>query len=672
MGAVTWSETLEGFVSKDKRDFNQALRDGKRNDRKISAHLRLEVQDVDRFVEGAPMSAKVTRKSIVKCAELNGDLEVLWGVFELFVPGTAPADHLHLRMRYRLNLRDQLGEKLALRGFKVVENDPGYDSWCDTSTLFVRIYRGEWNGSDRAGDREQPDPRYLDPTQLEDEESLAAQDDSLVATAVMQISVAAFLRELLTFSGSGESRSARRRDILRYGRAFGEGLVKAYWGAPVSDGCASFPIDHERSQWRPRPREGEPEPVIGRDRAMEMKDKDGADRVRYALQRSVFEFRVPDLAFPLNLQHVEVKKGGKGPSPDEPGEKGPVLLVHGAGVRAEMFYGQPEGETVVDYLLREGYDVWCENWRGSIDVPNNSYTLDRVAAFDHPAAVEKLLDQLEKEGRRKPLRALVHCQGSVSFVAAAVAGYLQGLGLTRVVSTAISLFFDVPYGTFVKQRSMMPIVSVFGTGADPQWGIRAPTPSGAALARVARASQQTLPGWQSRAPSLLGGALKRVGRMMQTTIPGERPCRNPACQIANYIYGEGPDVLLRHANISEGVHEWCSRELGYSPFSLIGQVAESCRYGRLWSAERVRDDAPVNYVAQPPKCDEMRFTFLGAGEDRMFLPSGQKRTAAFFQECGFAEEDARYRSVGDYGHMDVYWGVNAPRDVFPKIGAALQ
>ena len=26
-----------------------------------------------------------------------------------------------------------------LEGFKLVENDPGYDSWSDTTTLFVRI-----------------------------------------------------------------------------------------------------------------------------------------------------------------------------------------------------------------------------------------------------------------------------------------------------------------------------------------------------------------------------------------------------------------------------------------------------------------------------------------------------------------------------------------------------
>src|SRR5947209_16906293 len=136
MGAVTWSERLDGFLSQDERDFNQALREGKANGRKISARLKLEVEDIERFMSSAPMRARVTDRSVVSCDALGGDLEVRWGVFELFVPGTAPADHLHLRMRYRLNLRDELGERLALRGFKVVENDPGYDSWCDTSTLF--------------------------------------------------------------------------------------------------------------------------------------------------------------------------------------------------------------------------------------------------------------------------------------------------------------------------------------------------------------------------------------------------------------------------------------------------------------------------------------------------------------------------------------------------------
>ena len=86
-----------------------------------------------------------------------------------------------------------------------------------------------------------------------------------------------------------------------------------------------------------------------------------------------------------NVIHV-VRTGGA-PSPT----RGPVLLVHGAGVRANIFRA-PVEVTLVDALLDDGFDVWLENWRASIDFRPNQWTLDQAAVFDHPAAVRTVLD----------------------------------------------------------------------------------------------------------------------------------------------------------------------------------------------------------------------------------------------------------------------------------------
>lgn len=72
--------------------------------------------------------------------------------------------------------------------------------------------------------------------------------------------------------------------------------------------------------------------------------------------------------------------------------KGPVLLVHGAGVRANIFR-PPVETTFVDALLAHGYDVWLENWRASIDLPPTQWTLDQAALYDHPSAVRKVLEE---------------------------------------------------------------------------------------------------------------------------------------------------------------------------------------------------------------------------------------------------------------------------------------
>ena len=61
----------------------------------------------------------------------------------------------------------------------------------------------------------------------------------------------------------------------------------------------------------------------------------------------------------LNLHHV---------TGERPATRGPVVLVHGAGVRANIF--RPPGQTtLVDMLVDDGWDVWLENWRASIDLP---------------------------------------------------------------------------------------------------------------------------------------------------------------------------------------------------------------------------------------------------------------------------------------------------------------
>ncbi len=97
--------------------------------------------------------------------------------------------------------------------------------------------------------------------------------------------------------------------------------------------------------------------------------------------------------------------------------KGPVLLVHGAGVRANIFRA-PSGRNLVDLLVDGGWDVWLENWRASIEIPHNHWTLDQAAVYDHPQAVQTVCAQTGAD----EIKAVIHCQGSTSFMMSALAG----------------------------------------------------------------------------------------------------------------------------------------------------------------------------------------------------------------------------------------------------------
>src|SRR5690606_37061965 len=134
-------------------------------------------------------------------------------------------------------------------------------------------------------------------------------------------------------------------------------------------------------------------------------------------------FRTPD-GLQLNFKHLPPATGST--------DRGPVLLVHGSGVRANLFC-PPSIITLPAMLSAEGFDVWMLNWRASIDVQPTEYTFDDAAAQDFPTATREILDRTG----RSTLKAVVHCQGSHAFMMSMTAGLLPEY--TRVVANSTAL-----------------------------------------------------------------------------------------------------------------------------------------------------------------------------------------------------------------------------------------
>jgi hypothetical protein len=605
---VKWSETFTGRLAFGRTDFNQAMLPT--HGEPVTAGLTVVIRDLARFLaaqadggirDAEALPAAVTH-GYIRCDAFGGELLVRDGTFQAFVPAgqSEPRDALHLRMRYDLQLSGPAGRTYVLEGFKLVENDPGYDSWSDATTLFVRIRR----------------------------------DDEPVAAGVLQISPLAFVRELMTFRGSGPTRRARLGAVARYQRYFATCMARTYMGPPARGSRPSFPVDRPAPPWQPPP---EPE----------FQHLPGT-----RLARAIVEFAVPDLDFALNLHRLRLlDDDDRLITPT----LGPVLLVPGSGVRAEMYYGQPVGPSCAEYLLGLGYDVWVENWRASIDLPPNDYTLDHAAMHDHPLAVQRILgvcaaaaergDSPPAGAKGEPvtLKAVVHCQGSISFMMAVVAGWIDPR-VTHIVSSAVSLFIDVTESTWLKQRLAMPLVARTFSGLDAQWGIRPTTPTA----------------------GLFAAAAKRM----------ERPCGNPTCQVANFMYGSGWDVLFRHVDdhgnpwVTDAVHEWSGRELGYTPLSLIAQVAESSRHGYIVSSPTPPPGTPAAYLATPPQT-RAQVTFIAGDHNNMFRWQGQHRAARFFDESA-GEGQADFVVLPGFGHLDTFWARDAPRVAFPVIKAGLE
>ncbi len=324
----------------------------------------------------------------------------------------------------------------------------------------------------------------------------------------------------------------------------------------------------------------------------------------------------------LNLVNV------RGASP--PTRKEPVILVHGAGVRGNIFRA-PVQRTVVDALVDEGYDVWLENWRASIDVPANEWTLDQAALYDHPPAVQAVL----ADTGATTAKAIIHCQGSTSFAMSAAAGLVPEV--STIISNAVSFHPVVPWWSRLKARFATPVVGRVMDYLDPG------------------AADHPADGW-ARALTLAVRAT-------------HHECRNTACKLVSFTYGSGFPALWRHENLNDVTHDqFIPREFGKVPVSFFRQMARCIRKGRLVSYEAF-PELPADYTAQPVQTDA-RFVLFTGSKNQCFLPRSQEATYRWLD----AQSPGRHglHVLGDYSHLDMFMGERAADDVFPTMLCELE
>jgi hypothetical protein len=531
-----------------------------------SFRIQVSVADAERFFDEPEHLATCT--GTLRCDALGGRLAIEEGTFNLLEEAGGPRRR---RMRYRLFARAGDGRQFTLSGFKHVEDDWFRDTWADTTTLFTTIYPGRVDAAAEDGAR-------------------------ALAMGILRVSFVGFMRLMVGMRG-------RPRDKGCFLAFFAKSLLTVYLGPRSQTGDPDFPARHPGAERWQGERPGQWHDCPGRPR----------------LRRRILGVSTAD-GRELTVHNIR----GREPT------AGPVLLAHGTGTRAEIFYGAPIPRTIVDALVEAGFDVWVANWRGSIDLPACDYTLDEVARFDHPALIATVL----RETGAETLKALVHCQGSTSFALAAAGGLVPQV--TDAVSTSVSYHVDVPRLSKARMRFLLPLLKPGYPGFDPQWGIRPTALRARLLAAYARCVR--------------------------------RECHEPVCQVANYVYGAGGNVLWDHANLDEPTHEWIAREFGWVPTSFFGQMARCARVGHLVAADG-SDELPQDAVLTPP-LNLPRWTLIAGTANRCFLPRSQERTFAWLERL----EPGRHRLelVPRYTHLDLFFGREAARDVFGHVVRALQ
>ena len=159
---------------------------------------------------GGPASTG-TASGFVDADVLGGRVPVDRGWFHLFVQ---PGDGADRRMVYRLWITPDSGAPFTVLGVKEVRDDPGFDLWDDTTTLYVQLLTGHVPPPDD-GERGQLHPLG---------------DDLIAGAGVLRIKPLDFAKQMTTFRASGDDGAAA---IGAFGSLFLGQLWDAYAGLAV-------------------------------------------------------------------------------------------------------------------------------------------------------------------------------------------------------------------------------------------------------------------------------------------------------------------------------------------------------------------------------------------------------------------------------------------------------
>ncbi len=194
--SLSFSETMRGFVTRGEEDHVVGASDKNRRS-ELAVDLTIDIDNVDQFIEQADHEGTAAGK--VRAPAYGGECPIERGTFNLFVD----ADSGRKLMKYRLFFRDNNNAAKTLFGYKDVHDDPGFDLWSDTTTLYTRVLDG-----------------HVDET---------GEDTAVIeAAGIIRIYLTDFLRQLASFRTFGSSWSARTAGLTRFSRFFLGALWDVY------------------------------------------------------------------------------------------------------------------------------------------------------------------------------------------------------------------------------------------------------------------------------------------------------------------------------------------------------------------------------------------------------------------------------------------------------------
>jgi cholesterol oxidase len=196
---IEFTERMSGFVSTTvKDDYEQGAEAAEKAGESLEFVLTVHSSDVERLIAEPEHEAGMA--GTVSAPHLSPKpLAVSDASFNLF---TEDRDQVATRsMQYRMKLSAEDGHEYWFHGFKTIHDDPGFDLWSDTTTLYVTLYDGP------------------------------SADSQTMGKGILRIAPDDFMRQLTTMRATDAADEKQALEAkAKFGRFFAGTLIDTYGG----------------------------------------------------------------------------------------------------------------------------------------------------------------------------------------------------------------------------------------------------------------------------------------------------------------------------------------------------------------------------------------------------------------------------------------------------------
>ena len=146
---IQFTETMRGHFSTEiSDDYKRAADRGRSDESEFEFTVTVISEDMNSMLEDPDHEASIVG-TVTAATISDTPLTATGGKFNLFIRD--PDQPNTRQMRYRIPLATVAGERYYMVGFKTIRDDPGFDMWEDTTTLYITIHEGDDESGPVAG-----------------------------------------------------------------------------------------------------------------------------------------------------------------------------------------------------------------------------------------------------------------------------------------------------------------------------------------------------------------------------------------------------------------------------------------------------------------------------------------------------------------------------------------